>query len=153
MCTVYGYSNSQCDVASPLQELACYMKSRSVTCHPAEVTFPPLLPAEAVTRFSAPDECKAEFAYTLSKGAVPKRETSNQTNSHNYVKNQPIFLIISLICSKVVDNGLDSICRTRRYTTLWNINVRKQRQPQTNVIIRAWQQSKVAPWKPMPARS
>jgi len=65
VCTVYGYSNSQCDIASPLQEHACYVKSRSVTCHPAEVTFPPLLPAEAVTRFSAPDECKAELAYTL----------------------------------------------------------------------------------------
>ena len=29
-------------VATPLQELTCHMGSRSVTCHPAEVTFPPL---------------------------------------------------------------------------------------------------------------
>jgi len=30
------------------------MRSHSVTCHPAEVTFPPLPPAEAGTRFSDP---------------------------------------------------------------------------------------------------
>ena len=29
-------------VATPLRELACHMGSHSVTCHPAEVTFPPL---------------------------------------------------------------------------------------------------------------
>ena len=29
-------------VATPLRELTCHMKSHSVTCHPAEVTFPPL---------------------------------------------------------------------------------------------------------------
>jgi len=29
-------------VASPLRELTCHMGSHSVTCHPAEVTFPPL---------------------------------------------------------------------------------------------------------------
>ena len=30
-----------CKVATPLRELTCHMKSHSVTCHPAEVTFPP----------------------------------------------------------------------------------------------------------------
>ena len=34
------YSHLQ--LASPLRELACHMRSYSVTCHPAEVTFPPL---------------------------------------------------------------------------------------------------------------
>ena len=29
-------------VATPLRELACHIGSHSVTCHPAEVTFPPL---------------------------------------------------------------------------------------------------------------
>jgi len=28
--------------ASPLRELTCHMGSHSITCHPAEVTFPPL---------------------------------------------------------------------------------------------------------------
>ena len=31
-----------CKVATPLWELTCHMGSHSVTCHPAEVTFPPL---------------------------------------------------------------------------------------------------------------
>jgi len=30
-------------VATPLRELTCHMGSHSVTCHPAEVTFPSLL--------------------------------------------------------------------------------------------------------------
>jgi len=29
-------------VATPLRELTCHMGSHNVTCHPAEVTFPPL---------------------------------------------------------------------------------------------------------------
>jgi len=41
-------------VATPLQELTCHMGSRSVTCHPAEATFPPLPPAEAGTRLGDP---------------------------------------------------------------------------------------------------
>ena len=41
-------------VAAPLRELTCHMGSHSVTCHPAEVTFPPLPPAEAGTRLSDP---------------------------------------------------------------------------------------------------
>jgi len=40
---------------APLQELTCHMGSHSVTCHPAEVTFPPLpQPFKAGTRFSDP---------------------------------------------------------------------------------------------------
>jgi len=47
------YSSSQ--TASPLRELMCHMGSHSVTCHPAEVTFP-LLPQliKAGTQFSDP---------------------------------------------------------------------------------------------------
>jgi len=50
---VTGYSSSQ--HASPLLELTCHMGSHSDTCHPAEVTFQPLPPAEAGTRFSDPE--------------------------------------------------------------------------------------------------
>ena len=40
---------------TPLRELTCHMGSHSVTCHPAEVTFPPLpRPIKAGTRFSDP---------------------------------------------------------------------------------------------------
>ena len=42
-------------VATPLRELTCHVGSHSVTCHPAEVTFPPLLqPTDAGTRLSDP---------------------------------------------------------------------------------------------------
>jgi len=38
---------------APLRELTCHMGSHRVTCHPAEVTFPPLpQPIKAGTRFS-----------------------------------------------------------------------------------------------------
>jgi len=47
------YSSLQ--LASPLRELTCHMWSHSVTCHPAEVTFPPLPQLiKAGTRFSDP---------------------------------------------------------------------------------------------------
>jgi len=42
-----------CKVATPQRELTCHMGSHSVTCHPAEVTFP-RTPAEAGTRLSDP---------------------------------------------------------------------------------------------------
>ena len=38
-CKKTEYSSSQ--EASPLRELTCHMRSHSVTCHPAEVIFPP----------------------------------------------------------------------------------------------------------------
>ena len=40
--------------ASPLRELTCHMRSHTVTCHPTELTFPPLPPAKAGTRLSDP---------------------------------------------------------------------------------------------------
>ena len=54
--------------SSPLQELTCHMGSHSVTCHPTEVTFLPLPPAEAGTRFSDPGRmqgCVKMFQSTL----------------------------------------------------------------------------------------
>jgi len=38
----YGYSQVRRTPASPLRELTCHMGSHSITCHPAELTFPPL---------------------------------------------------------------------------------------------------------------
>ena len=44
--TVSKYVSNKCiavrKVATPLRGLTCHMGSHSVTCHPAEVTFPPL---------------------------------------------------------------------------------------------------------------
>ena len=37
-----AYSSLQADLPSPLRELTYHKGSHSVTCHPAEVTFPPL---------------------------------------------------------------------------------------------------------------
>jgi len=57
---VTGYSSSP--QASPLRELTCHLGSHSVTCHPVEVTSPPLpQPVKAGTRFSDPEGCKAEL--------------------------------------------------------------------------------------------
>jgi len=39
---------------SPLRELTCQLRSHSVTCHPAEVTFPPLPQQGRSTRLSDP---------------------------------------------------------------------------------------------------
>ena len=46
---------------SPLQELTCHMGSHSVTCHPAEVTFPPLPQPKLVLDLATPEGCKAEL--------------------------------------------------------------------------------------------
>ena len=47
--------------ASPLRELTCRMGSYGVTCHPAEVTFPPLPKPKLVLDLATPDGCKAEL--------------------------------------------------------------------------------------------
>jgi len=50
-----GKKYSSSHTASPLRKLTCHMGSHSVTCHPAEVTFPPLpQPIKASARFSDP---------------------------------------------------------------------------------------------------
>jgi len=48
-------------VATPLRELICHMGSHSVTCHPAEVTFPPLPWLKLVLDLATPEGCKAEL--------------------------------------------------------------------------------------------
>ena len=58
---VYGYSSSQCNIATPLRELTCHMGSHSVTCHPTEVTFPPLLQPKLVLDLATPEGCKAKM--------------------------------------------------------------------------------------------
>ena len=39
----------------------CHMGSHSVTCHPAEVTFPPLPQPKLVLDLATPEGCKAEL--------------------------------------------------------------------------------------------
>ena len=48
-------------VATPLQELTCHMGSLSVTCHPAEVIFPPLPEPKLVLDLATPEGCQAEL--------------------------------------------------------------------------------------------
>ena len=48
------YSSLQCNIAAPLRELTCHMRSQSVTCHPTQVDIPTYTPGEAGTRFSDP---------------------------------------------------------------------------------------------------
>ena len=48
-------------VATPLRELTCHTGSHSVTCHPAEVTFPPLPQPKPVLDLVTPEGCKAEL--------------------------------------------------------------------------------------------
>jgi len=56
---VTGYSSSQ--HATPLLELTCHMGSHSVTCHPAEVAFQPLLHPKLVLDLATPEGCKSEL--------------------------------------------------------------------------------------------
>ena len=53
-----GYSSLR---GSPLRELTYHMGSHSVTCHPAEVTFPPLPQPKLVLDLATPEGCKAEL--------------------------------------------------------------------------------------------
>jgi len=46
---------------SPLQELTCRMRSHSVTCHPAELTFPPLPLPKLALSFATLEGCQAEL--------------------------------------------------------------------------------------------
>jgi len=56
-----GYSSLQASLPSPLRELTCHMGSHSVTCYPAEVTFPPLPQPKLVLDLATPKGCKAEL--------------------------------------------------------------------------------------------
>jgi len=46
---------------TPLWEITYHMGSHSVTCHPAEVTFPPLPQPKVVLDLATPKRCKAEL--------------------------------------------------------------------------------------------
>ena len=48
-------------VATLLREPTCHMGSHSVTCHPAEVTFPPLTQPKLILDYATPEGCKAEL--------------------------------------------------------------------------------------------
>ena len=54
-----------CKQASPLRELTYNMGSHGVTCHPAEVTFPPLPQPKLVLDLATPEGCKAELTYVV----------------------------------------------------------------------------------------
>ena len=56
-----AYSSLQAGLPSPLWELTYHMGSHSVTCHPAEVTFPPLPQPKLVLDLTTPEGCKAEL--------------------------------------------------------------------------------------------
>jgi len=58
-----GYSSLQASLPSPLRELTCHMGSHSVTCHPAEVTFPALPQPKLVLDLATPEGCKAELTH------------------------------------------------------------------------------------------
>jgi len=62
---------------APLQVLACYMRSHSVTCHPAEVTFPPL--PKPLIRFSDPRGMQGWIdlvGLVTYRGGIPTRRRS-----------------------------------------------------------------------------
>jgi len=55
------YSSLQAGLPLPLWELTYHMGSDSVTCHPAELTFPPLPQPKLVLDLATPEGCKAEL--------------------------------------------------------------------------------------------
>jgi len=57
--TATGYSSMQ--ETSPIRELTCHMGSYSVTCHPAELIFPPLPQPKMVLDLATPEGCKAQL--------------------------------------------------------------------------------------------
>ena len=69
------YSSSQ-SCTTPLRELTCHMGSHSVTCHPAEVTFPPLPQPKLVLDLATPEGCKAELTCNVARRAVRLRYQS-----------------------------------------------------------------------------
>jgi len=57
-------------VATPLRELTCHivLPLHSVTCHPAEVTFPLLLQPKLVLDLATPEGCKTELTACVCVG-------------------------------------------------------------------------------------
>jgi len=52
-----AYSSLQAGLPSPLRELTCH-GSHNVTCHPAEVTFPPLPQPKLVLDLATPGDAR-----------------------------------------------------------------------------------------------
>ena len=49
------------EITTLLREITCHMGSHSVTCHPAEVPFPPLPQPKLILDLATPERCKAEL--------------------------------------------------------------------------------------------
>jgi len=64
---------------SELWEITYHTGSHSVTCHPAEVNFPPFNPAEASTRFSDPKGMQGWV--DLGGGYIPRPKHKSDTVS------------------------------------------------------------------------
>jgi len=65
-----------CETASLLWEITYYIGSRSITCHPAEVTFPPLPQLKLVLDLATPKGCKSELTWVVvtSQDSLPDRD-------------------------------------------------------------------------------
>jgi len=50
---------------SPLREIIYYMGSHSVTCHPAEVTFPHLPQPKLILDLATPKGCKSDLTWLV----------------------------------------------------------------------------------------
>jgi len=73
------------------------MRSHSVTCHPAEVTFPPLRQLKLVLDLATPEGCKAELTWGLQP--VARLGNSDGTAAElvtlsSYVHSSIILLVI-----------------------------------------------------------
>ena len=67
-----------------LRELTCHMGSHSVTCHPTEMTLPPLIsnyPIKLVLDSAMLERCKAELTW-LAAGYIPRWYTCPKMVTH-----------------------------------------------------------------------
>jgi len=53
------------------------MRSHSVTCHPAEVTFPPLPQPKLVLDLATPEGCKAELTWYKMFNSSPNTKENS----------------------------------------------------------------------------
>ena len=66
-------------IATPLRELTCHMGSHSVTCHPAEVTFPPLPQPKPVLDSATTGD--ARLSWPLAKKSIFKMNYALQSET------------------------------------------------------------------------
>ena len=62
-------------IISALWEITCHMRSHSITCHPAAVTFPPQPQLKLVLDLATPEGCKAELTWVVVILQVYSRNT------------------------------------------------------------------------------